>query len=86
MKDLNERIKQEKDKTWLNDKKHAREIVAEILRFGVSQSHIIHIIDMLALELEDREMMLAIRETTSQDEESDEQVPQILYPGGQKDE
>ena len=47
MKDLNERIKQEKDKTWLNDKKHAREIVAEILRFGVSQSHIIHIIEPL---------------------------------------
>ena len=85
MKDLNEQIKHEKDKTWLNHKIRSREIVSEILRFGVSQSHIVHIINLLALELEDREMMLAIRGITSDEEKSDDVKPQILHPGGQNE-
>lgn len=86
MKDLKEKIEEEEDKTWVNDKHHARKIVAEILKFGVSQSHITHIINMLALELEDREIMLAIRKSISKDEISDDKGSQILYPGGRKDE
>jgi len=86
MKDLKEQIEEENNKTWLNEKLRAREIVSEILRFGVSQSHIVHIIDLLALELEDRNMMLAIREITSKDKKSEDETSQILYPGGQKDE
>ena len=86
MKDLKEQIEEEKDKTWLSDKQRSREIVKEILKFGVSQSHILNIIDMLALELEDRDMMLAIRGTTSKDENQEDLGPKILYPGGQKDE
>jgi uncharacterized membrane protein len=86
MKDLTEQIEHEKDKTWMNKKIRSREIVSEILRFGVSQAHIVHIINLLALELEDREMMLAIREITSEEEETDDVIPQILHPGGQKDE
>ena len=86
MKDLNEQINDKKDKEWLDEKIRSREIVSEILRFGVSQSHILHIINLLALELEDREMMLAIREITSEEEETKGVVSQILHPGGQKDE
>ena len=35
----------------------AREIVSEIMNFGVSQSQIVYIIRMLALELEDVSLM-----------------------------
>jgi len=35
----------------------AREIVSEIMNFGVSQSQIVYIIRMLALELEDMSLM-----------------------------
>ena len=39
-----------------------RQIVTEIISFGVKQSQILHIIKLLALELEDREKMLTICE------------------------
>jgi hypothetical protein len=38
----------------------AREIVQEIMNFGVSQSQILQIINLLALELEDNNMMRSI--------------------------
>jgi len=38
----------------------AREIVQEIMNFGVSQQQILHIINLLALELEDNNMMRKI--------------------------
>ena len=40
----------------------AREIVQEIMRFGVSQPQILQIINLLALELEDNTTMKAIRQ------------------------
>ena len=40
-----------------------REIVSEVMRFGVKQPQILHIIKLLALELEDREQMQAICES-----------------------
>ena len=39
-----------------------REIVHEILNFGVSQSQLFTLVKLLALELEDRETMLQITE------------------------
>ena len=39
----------------------AREIVQEIMKFGVSQPQILQIINLLALELEDNKKMKAIR-------------------------
>jgi len=44
-----------------------REIVQEILKYGVSQSQIIKIIEILAMELEDRETMISIVECINTD-------------------
>ena len=40
----------------------AREIVQEIMKFGVSQPQLLQIINLLALELEDNTTMKAIRQ------------------------
>ena len=68
------------DTDWLNDTKKSRDITQEILRFGVNQEQIKNIINLLALELEDRELMLAINRALKQEEE--EERPKILHPGG----
>ena len=44
----------------VNDRKRAREIVQEILRFGVNQEEIMHIIYLLSLNLENPEQMKEI--------------------------
>jgi len=62
-----EKIKKEETQ-WLNDVKKSREIVTEILRFGVSQEQIKNIIGLLALELEDVQLMKSIRELTEEEE------------------
>jgi len=74
-----EKIEKE-DTDWLLDRKKSRAITQEILAFGVSQEQIRNIILLLALELEDREMMLAINRAIEQEEE--EERPKILHPGG----
>ena len=74
----NEKIEKE-DTDWLNDIKKSRDITQEILRFGVNQEQIRNIINLLALELEDREMMLAINRAVKQEEV--EERPKILHPG-----
>ena len=71
---------QKEDTDWLLDRKKSRAITQEILAFGVSQEQIRNIILLLALELEDREMMLAINRAIEQEEE--EERPKILHPGG----
>ena len=45
----------------------SREIVQEILKFGVSQDQIIKIIEILAMELEDRDTMISIVECINTD-------------------
>jgi hypothetical protein len=72
-----EKIKKEETQ-WLNDVKKSREIVTEILRFGVSQEQIKNIIGLLALELEDVQLMKSIRELTEQEEN---QKTKILLGG-----
>lgn len=71
---------EKEDTDWLLDRKKSRAITQEILAFGVSQEQIQNIIILLALELEDREMMLAINRAIEQEEE--EERPKILHPGG----
>ena len=44
----------------------AREIVQEIMKFGVNQPQILQIINLLALELEDNETMKGIRNLIEQ--------------------
>ena len=78
---------EKEDVDWLNDAKKSRDIAFEILRFGVSQNQIRLIISNLALELEDRDMMVAIREITEpSDVNDDHQETKIIHPGGNEDE
>tara|TARA_B100000212_G_C27330709_1_gene514488 strand:+ start:817 stop:1080 length:264 start_codon:yes stop_codon:yes gene_type:complete len=74
------------DVDWLNDAKKSREIVSEILRFGVTQSQMKNIISLLALELEDRDMMIAIRNYIEPNDEEGSKQNSILYPGGSDNE
>ena len=75
------------DLDWLNDTKKSRDITSEIMRFGVTQPQILLIISNLALELEDREMMIAMRNVIEANEDnSDHQEKRIIYPGGNEDE
>jgi hypothetical protein len=43
---------------WAREKMKSREIVAEIMKFGVNQNQILQIINLLSLEIEDRNTML----------------------------
>ena len=54
----------------LLDKIKSREIVQEILKFGVSQAQIICIIKLLALELENNDMLQKIIEATNEQKKS----------------
>ncbi len=89
MSEINNDQSLEKDDVlWLNDVKKAREIVQEILKFGVTQSQMKSIIGLLALELEDRELMINIRNTIDpgESEVTDNNHVKILYPGGTENE
>tara|TARA_A100000164_G_scaffold344716_1_gene344009 strand:- start:264 stop:530 length:267 start_codon:yes stop_codon:yes gene_type:complete len=48
------------EKADMSDSFMARQIVQEILNFGVSQSQMLKVIQILSLELEDRDLMLKI--------------------------
>ena len=52
----------------LDSSKKCREIKREILRFGVNQLEIQQLIKLLALELEDRNMMLSITNSIDREE------------------
>ena len=58
------------------EKAKCRQIVSEILNFGISQSQILTLIRLLAYELEDRETMLMLHKVISNEVEV-EQKPQI---------
>ena len=81
------------DVIWLNDIKKCRDIVFEILRFGVNQQQIKKIICLLALELEDRDLMISIKnivepsdDSESSEQSSDNSQAKLVYPGGIEDE
>ena len=84
----NDQSLEKDDVLWLNDVKKSREIVQEILKFGVTQSQMKSIIGLLALELEDRELMINIRNTIDpgESEVTDNNHVKILYPGGNENE
>jgi hypothetical protein len=82
---------EEGDVTWLNDVKKSRDIVSEILKFGVNQQQKKNIISLLALELEDRDLMITIRNCIEPVENggsssSGTSKTNLLYPGGIEDE
>ena len=60
----------------------SREIVQEILKYGVTQSQIIKIIEVLALELENRDMMLSLVECINTDHEVEKQKSGGLITDG----
>jgi hypothetical protein len=64
-------------------KNECREIVAEIKRFGVNQRQLLFLIDLLALEVENNDLMRKIREVTREHRESQEEnapVGGIIIP------
>lgn len=53
-----------------------REIKSEILRYGVNQLEIEHLIKLLAMELEDRNKMISIANTIDQENENGILLPE----------
>ena len=51
-----------KNSKWLKQIKEVREIKKEILDFGITQFQILKLIESLSLELDDRSVMLAIKD------------------------
>ncbi len=62
MKEKNKLDINENEQNRLLGNAAAREIVHEIMNFGVSQQQILHIINLLALELEDNNLMREIND------------------------
>jgi len=66
------------EKEFAIQKVKAREIVSEIIRFGVSQAQILYIIRLLSLELEDMKLISEINDVIKQSErfvtESSEEI------------
>tara|TARA_B100000029_G_scaffold471609_1_gene511395 strand:- start:72 stop:290 length:219 start_codon:yes stop_codon:yes gene_type:complete len=65
-----------KEQKVILEKVKCREILSEIINFGVNQNQIKTLIGLLALELEDRELMVYITQALSNDIEVKEK-PQI---------
>jgi hypothetical protein len=57
---MTEKIGQTETETWAHESLKSRQIVSEILKFGVNQKQILNIINLLAMELEDRDALVAI--------------------------
>jgi hypothetical protein len=57
---MTQKIGETDTEKWANEMLVCRQIVGEVLKFGVNQQQILNIIKLLAMELEDREALLAI--------------------------
>ena len=55
-----EKIGQTNTEKWAQEMLTCRKIVDEILKFGINQNQMLNIIKLLAMELEDREALVAI--------------------------
>ena len=55
-----EKIGQSEAEKWAAEMLACRQIASEILKFGVSQKQLLNIIKLLAIELEDRDALIAI--------------------------
>ncbi len=67
---MNDQIEINKKDSDIMDSIKSREIVQEILRFGVNDDQIKKIIKLLALEIVDRELMLKIVKTLEGEEDN----------------
>ena len=57
---MTEKIGKTDTEKWAQEMLACRQVVAEILKFGVNQKQLLNIIKLLAMELEDREALVAI--------------------------
>lgn len=57
---MTEKIGQTETEKWAQEMLACRQVVAEILKFGVNQKQLLNIIKLLAMELEDRDALVAI--------------------------
>jgi len=57
---MTEKVGQTETEKWAQETLKSRQIVSEILKFGVNQRQILNIIKLLAMELEDREALMVI--------------------------
>lgn len=57
---MTEKIGKTETEAWAGDVLVCRQIVDTVLKFGVNQKQILNIIKLLAMELEDREALVAI--------------------------
>ena len=57
---MSEKIGNTETDNWANEMLRCRQIVQEVIKFGVSQKQILNIIKLLAMELEDREALVTI--------------------------
>jgi hypothetical protein len=55
-----EKIGQSETEKWASEMLTCRQISSEILKFGVNQKQLLNIIKLLAMELEDRDALIAI--------------------------
>ena len=65
--------KASKEEMLIKDRMQARQIVQEMLNFGVSQQQMLHIAYLLVLELEDRDTMITISECIKKFTDGDEE-------------
>ena len=86
MKTIQEKLEDKKKATWLQDVQNSRDIVKEILHYGVSQDQLKHIIKFLALELEDIDTMKAISQILTEKVNEQPVTVNILKPGGKSNE
>ncbi len=77
MKDMLRDKLESKSPKDIMDAVKAREIVAEINKYGVNQTQIKAIIKLLSLELEDRNLMLNIVSLIDNEEDTDTQKAKI---------
>lgn len=55
-----------------------RQIVQEVINFGVNQKQLLRIIKLLALELENREVMEAVVQATKKLDEQASEQPKLI--------
>ena len=56
----------------------SRQIVSEIMNYGVTQNQILKVVEFLAMELEDREAMLTLIEASKKLQGKNNQISNII--------
>jgi hypothetical protein len=64
-------------------KAECREIVSEIKKFGINQRQLLHLIDLLSMEVENNDVMRALRQVTreAREQSGDSGPTGLIIPG-----